>query len=552
MRAERYEGKTMKTNVVSRRSLAVFAAIALAQPVCFLTRATVESGAVAPLAVTKIQDPSAVEPWGVAVLAFGGRVAVANYVSDNVTIINTADNSFQNVALFDPRACATCGPPLGPFGVVGRQDGERIYVTLFGSNVIPSKEFPIDYEAVLGGRVAVLTKQENGTYAQTSLVGVGKGPRIPTIVGPKLFVPCSGENRVDVIDTGSEQKIAEIPVGQEPSSCVASLDLSKVYVTNFGDGTISVINPRTNQRVKDIPVPRVVIPTPVGSTEPPAAPLLAHPWTGAVSVVNGNLYVAYWGTVGDVFPNGAIAVFDTCKDEFVRATLDDQTRGTPPGSPGATGIPAPTAPLIKDATGKTPGAGGGGGGPFGVASCPADPQFLPSVLFTNDGIGIAGAIDARIDQTISIPPIAGAACAKPRGVACANVGTSPPSGAPLLIPFTYVACGQPDNSVLVFRAPEVRANYADLVYASISGNTLRFEGNGFQSGVHIELSVDGKFNCLSFAREPKIKKGGTLLVQKGRLSDGSKLGDDANEHALIRLVDPDGTVRLPTGVGRTP
>jgi hypothetical protein len=90
------------------------------------------------------------------------------------------------------------------------------------------------------------------------------------------------------------------------------------------------------------------------------------------------------------------------------------------------------------------------------------------------------------------------------------------------------------------------------VYASISGNTLRFEGYGFQSGVHIELSVDGKFNCLSFAREPKIKKGGTLLVQKGKLSDGSKLGDDANEHALIRLVDPDGTVRLPSGVGRTP
>ncbi|HKP13810.1 MAG TPA: YncE family protein, partial [Blastocatellia bacterium] len=337
----------------------------------FFIRATVETGAVAALSVSKLTDPAAVEPWDVSI--GGGFALVTNYVSDNLTIIRATDSMIQNVALGDGPG----GTADGPFGVVGPVSipgpgavaQSKVYVTLFGSNTIPTKEFPVDYANVGEGRVVVLNQLGNDTFPVAVTINVGKGPRYPAIVTAggktKLYVPCGGANRVDVIDTATNSKIAEIPVGLDPSSCTASLGNAKLYVTNFGDGTISVINPATDRKIKDIPAPSVAVPQPFGSTPAAVNVPLVNPWRGAISGSNGNFYVTYWGTAGNVFPNGAIAEFDTCKDEFVRATLDDQTSGTPAGSDGATGIAAPTAPLVRDAeTGMTPGAGGGGGGPF--------------------------------------------------------------------------------------------------------------------------------------------------------------------------------------------
>lgn len=503
----------------------------------FLIRAAVESEAATPPFITRIKDPLAVEPWGVG--AFGNQVGVANYVSDNVTIINTADNTFQNAPLFDPRACATCGPPLGPFGVSGTSDGKKIYVTLFGSSIVPSKEFPVDYASVLAGRVAVLSKQTDGTYAQSLLIGVGKGPRFPAMAGIRLYVPCGGDNRVDVIDTTKDQKIAEIPVGKDPSSCRTSLDGSKIYVTNFGDGTLSVIDTATNRKVKDIPAPEIAIPSPAGSTVPPTSVTLAQPWIAAHSPASGYLYVTYWGTVGNVFPNGAVAVFDTCKDEFVRATLDDQTRGTAPGSPGSTGIPAPAAPLIKDASGKTPGAGGGGGGPFGIA---APQSGLHPLVFTNDGAGIVGLLDSRIDQVVSAPLVPIGPCPKPRGVACAAISLPAGSLGPPLIA-AYVACGQPENCVLVFRVPEMPENIPNIpVVESVEvGGKLRVNGRGFLSDTTIDLLGSP---CLEFKKPATLKKSGTQLFQKGKLTDGTKIDNENNEDSIIRLLNPDGSARL--------
>jgi YVTN family beta-propeller protein len=408
-------------------------------------------------------------------------------------------------------------------------------VTLFGSNTIPTKEFPVDYSTVGPGRVAVLS-----SIGPSSLtIDVGKGPRFPALgraAGKvKLYVPCGGANRVDVIDTAANIKIAEIPVGLDPSSCVASISGAKIYVTNFGDGSISVIDANTDKKIKDIPAPRVLIPTPIGATVPPASPLLTNPWNAAVSQANGNLYVTYWGAEGNVFPNGAIAEFDTCKDEFVRATLDNATRGTPPGSAGASGIDAPTAPLALDpATGKTPGAGGGGGGPFGIVSCGADP-----LVFTNDALGIVGLLDARIDQVVSAPPIALASCPKPRGVTCVIIPqpvTPPPASA-------YVACGQPDNSVLVFKVPKITQKIFGLpVIASVKlGSKVEITGTGFEPGTRLEFIPVGSVACLSFDRAAKIKKQGKLLQQKGSLSDGTK---PKNRAGFLRVISPDGTIQL--------
>jgi len=264
-------------------------------------------------------------------------------------------------------------------------------------------------------------------------------------------------------------------------------------------------------------------------------PHLTQPWSAAVSETNGNLYVTYWGRQGDEDPNGGIAEFETCRNTFLRVVVDDATRGTPPGSDGASGAAAPGGPLTRDpATGLTPGAGGGGGGGFGIAAC----QAAGGLLFTNDGLGFIGVLDSRIDQVVSAPPISIVACPKPRGTACVLLGAKHAA---------YVACGQPDSSVLVVSIPTLPENIGGLpVIASVLlvDNQLRVSGSEFAKGTTVELILDGV--CVSFKKNAKIKKGGTLALQKGKLEDGLGLNEALGgaSSRLIRVVSPDGEVRV--------
>ncbi len=515
----------------------------------WLIRATVESNPVDIPVVTRIKDPAAVEPWGV---AFGTtpqgvpEVLVTNYVSDNVTTIKTSDSSFQNLAVGDGPG----GNADGPYGVVTNPGSGRVYVTLFGSNTIPSKEFPTDYSTVAAnGRVAVLERQSNGTYTQASLITVGKGPKfaayggrgfINTAFVEKLYVPCSGANRVDVINITTNQKVREIAVGNEPSSCTFSPLQGKIYVTNAGDGTISVIDVKTDTKIKDITIPTTAPPAP----GLPPLPALRNPISGAISSTNNNLYVTYNGA-SDA-PHGAIVEINTCSDSFVRFVTDQTITGTAAGSAGASGIPAPTAALTRDAgTGLTPNAGGGGGGPFGISSLTTTSGLSSNlVMFTNDALGIVGAIDARIDQVVTAPPILLANCPKPRGVASQSIPTSGLS--PTL---AYVACGQPDNSVLAIRLPALRENITDVPMATLIsvGKKIFITGKGFVTGSRIEAIDPDTGLCLTFQNPPKVTNNGTELVQKSPLSDGRTIKSvfrGRGSPVYFRIINPDGSIRI--------
>jgi YVTN family beta-propeller protein len=386
-------------------------------------------------------------------------------------------------------------------------------VTLFGSNTIPSKGVAVDYSNVEPGRVQLLRRDPDGTYRPLTQVGVGKGPRFPAVLlgQCKLYVPCGGSDSVDVIDTSTDQKIKEIPVGRDPSSCTVSIDESKLYVTNFGDGTVSVIDTKTDTKIKDIPAPRVL----TGEER-----VVQYPWRSAVSGSNGNLYVAYWGTTGGIGTDGAIVEIDTCTDDVIRVISDDSTRGTRPGNPAVTDS----------------------GGPFGLASC------RPAVFFTNDGLGLVGLLDARIDRIISPAQSGLASCAKPRGIGCLLVQAGNPPNA-TFERIAYVACGEPDNEVLIIRSPDLPEDIPNVpVIESFDyGRTIKIGGKGLMPGARVELILGGSPGCLTFTQEPKVKKGGTLLIQKGKLTNGRKLKPDFNEEdeaIIFRIVNPNGAVRL--------
>jgi hypothetical protein len=167
----------------------------------------------------------------------------------------------------------------------------------------------------------------------------------------------------------------------------------------------------------------------------------------------------------------------------------------------------------------------------------------PSIVFTNDGPGIIGAIDARIDQVVTAPAIRAEACPKPRGIvlSLANVNNQRRLTA-------FVACGQPDSSVLVINIPTLaRENIADLptVQTVEPGGKLRLTGTRL-SGVQIEVIERGTLACLTLSRGPKTKKGGTVLLQKGSLNDGRQLRQvfTAGGNGILRIIGLDGTVRL--------
>jgi YVTN family beta-propeller protein len=489
------------------------------EPACqagsFLIRSTLEYGSVDAPQVIKFKDPLAIEPWAAA-FTFTNTV-VANYGSDNVTIINNANGEVQNIPVGDGPGAT----PDGPFGIAPGFSNE-FYVTLFGSNQIPKKGVPVDYSKVGEGRVALIDTDSNGAYKTVAEISVGKGPRFPvTQLGScKLYVPCGGADRVDVVDLTSNRKVREIPVGRDPSSCVLSMDGAKLYVTNFGDGTISVIDTETDEKIKDIPAPKVSAP---GSVD---AALAQYPWSAAISGINANLYVAYWGTAGGASPDGAIVEFDTCSDEFIRAIVDDSARGTSSGS---------AAPIEQD-----------GGGPFGVTSLRL-PSFRPGVFFTNDALGIVGLIDARIDQVVSPLPFGLASCSKPRAIRSTILPR--PSSPNTFDVSVCVACGAPDNEVLVIRVPLPPENIPNVPVVSQINykGTIKVEGSGFVNGTRIDAFLGDAPECVSFKKKAKIKDEGRMIVQKGSLANGRKLDprhSEEDEVVLFRVVNPDGSARL--------
>jgi YVTN family beta-propeller protein len=487
----------------------------ICDPGSFLIRATVESDPADVMAIKNtINDSQAVEPWSVAVNNAATEAIATNFASDNVTIIKTSDNSFRNLAVGD----GTGGTPDGPFGVAIRPDGARAYVTLFGSNIVPTREMPVDYATLGPGRVAVLVKQTDGSFAQTTQISVGKGPGFPAILadGTKLYVPCGGANTVDVISTSTNERLRSIPVGVAPSSCTPSIDGGKLYVTNFGESSVTVINTRTDQVIKTISTLQQQ-----SAEDVPIRP--AAPWRATVSPINGNLYITMRDPNSITDPPTTTALdsiieIDTCRDELARAITDDATRGTPTGSPD------------------------GGGGPFGICSFASGPLLV----FTNDGLGLIAAMDARIDQVISSPHIPAAMtttlvpyAANTRDVACARVAGKAT---------VFVAVGEPDNSVEVVTLPDLTENIATVpVITSVRvGGAMKINGSGMKFVDHVEVITPGSAECLTFKKRAKFKKDGRQVLQKGKLSDGRTIREalPVGSTSFIRVVNLDKSIRL--------
>jgi len=95
----------------------------------------------------------------------------------------------------------------------------------------------------------------------TKIAQEAKKPRYKTPLnlaimpnGKELYVACEASHTVVVVDLGSRQKVAEIPVGGHPTDVAFAPDGRRAYVSNRLDDTVSIVDVLSRKRIGTIPV----------------------------------------------------------------------------------------------------------------------------------------------------------------------------------------------------------------------------------------------------------------------------------------------------------
>ena len=70
----------------------------------------------------------------------------------------------------------------------------------------------------------------------------------------RLYVTCTNQNRVAVVDCGNDSVIAQIAVGASPIKLHLNTRRGKLYVQNYDDASVSIIDLATDQVIKTIQV----------------------------------------------------------------------------------------------------------------------------------------------------------------------------------------------------------------------------------------------------------------------------------------------------------
>lgn len=157
---------------------------------------------------------------------------VANLSGNNVTIVNTANNTLVKTLSVGaaPNAC------ISPSGAAVTPDGAFAYIACQGSN-----------------NVSVIS---SATFTVVNTVPVGATP-IAVAVNPngaQAYVVNRGSNSVSVIDNASKSVIATIPVGSRPLSVAFSPDGLRAYVANLWSVNVSIIDTASKSVIGTIPM----------------------------------------------------------------------------------------------------------------------------------------------------------------------------------------------------------------------------------------------------------------------------------------------------------
>jgi YVTN family beta-propeller protein len=157
-------------------------------------------------------------PIGVAVNTIDDRVYIANYDSDNISILDGTINTIIN----------TISAGIQPTGIVINQESNRIFVTNYGSNTV----------SVIDGSSGVLLK--------TLTVGIQPSGIAFNSSTNTVYVANSWSNDVSVIDGETNNIITTINVGSAPVAIAVNPVTNRIYTANSGSDNVTVIDGTTN------------------------------------------------------------------------------------------------------------------------------------------------------------------------------------------------------------------------------------------------------------------------------------------------------------------
>ena len=198
-------------------------------------------------------NQSKIEPFGVSYDSNNGNLYVADFGTNNTTVIDGSNNSIiKTIPVSD-----------APTGIAVNSSSGNVYVT--------------SYEYF--GNVSLINGTTN-TVVKTIPVGNGSDAIAFDSFNGYVYVANTLSQNVSIINGTTNTVVKSIPVGNGPEGIAFDQSNGYVYVANYASSNVSVINGNTNTVVKTIPV----------GIDPQAV---------AFDSSNGNLYVtdAYSGMV---------------------------------------------------------------------------------------------------------------------------------------------------------------------------------------------------------------------------------------------------------------
>ncbi|MEU2113529.1 beta-propeller fold lactonase family protein [Streptomyces sp. NPDC019507] len=161
---------------------------------------------------------------------------VANNVSDNVSVIDTATNT---VAVTIPVGDGSRGVGVTP-------DGTRVYVANLSSDTV----------SVIDTATNTVSVIDTATNTVTATVPVGNLPFGVAVTpdGTRAYVANELDDTVSVIDTATHTVLATVPVGTQPAGVAVTPDGTRAHVANLSSDTVSVIDTATRTVTATVPV----------------------------------------------------------------------------------------------------------------------------------------------------------------------------------------------------------------------------------------------------------------------------------------------------------
>jgi len=175
--------------------------------------------------ITRI--PVGDRPLLLAVNPTTNRIYVANWLSDDLSVIDGATNTVG----------ATVPVGVGPLGVSANPTTNRIYVTNAG-NPIPGN----DVSVIDGATDTEIDTDGNPGNGITRIL-VGDSPHgvASNATTNRVYVANQSNDNVSVIDGASNTVVATVPVGDFLWCVGVNPSTNRIYVTNRNDNTVSVI-----------------------------------------------------------------------------------------------------------------------------------------------------------------------------------------------------------------------------------------------------------------------------------------------------------------------